>query len=96
MALAEKSAAVSAAASQRDSRRSENSIHTNFSLFDMDQSIKIRTYWMNMLGLTMITASLQIMWQTARVWGSTSTIQSHAFALTNLHGIFLVPVMYYL
>ena len=56
IALAEKQASAVAAA--RDSRRSENSVLTNFSLFDMDQSIKIRTYWLNMLALTLITALL--------------------------------------
>ena len=45
--------------------------------------------------LHLLTALLQVVWQGARVWGSVHTIQSHAFTLTNLHGILLVPYMFY-
>ena len=73
---------------------SANSVDTAFSLFDMKDKIRPYTYWLHVITITCVASIMLIMWQTAVVWGSLHTVQSHAFLLTNLHGILLVPFMY--
>ena len=52
-----------------------------------------RTFLKNLYFITFITSCLQVTWITTMIWGSCHTVQAHAFALSNLHGILIIPIM---
>jgi hypothetical protein len=40
-----------------------------------------------------MAAFAYVLWNALLVWGTCNTVQSHAFALANLHGILIIPLM---
>lgn len=52
------------------------------------------TFYLNLVTLTVIAATLQVVWQYVRVSSSLQTTQSHVFTLSNLHGLLVVPLLY--
>ena len=56
------------------SQKSIRSVDTAFSLFDVETNLRPMTFWLNVVFLTLLTALLQVFWQSARVWGSLRTV----------------------
>jgi drug/metabolite transporter (DMT)-like permease len=52
-----------------------------------------RTFTRNLYFITVFTAFAYVIWNALMVWGTCNTVQSHAFALSNLHGILIIPIM---
>jgi hypothetical protein len=52
-----------------------------------------RTFLKNLYFITFLSSCLQVAWISTMIWGTCHTVQSHAFALSNLHGILIIPIM---
>lgn len=52
-----------------------------------------RTFLKNFYFISFLTACLAAIWLTIKVWGTQHTVQSHAYALSNLWAIMVIPVM---
>lgn len=52
-----------------------------------------RTFLKNIYFITFLTSVLATLWLSAKIWGTHHTVQSHAFALSNLWAVAVIPVM---
>ena len=52
-----------------------------------------RTFKRNLYFITVLTAFAYVLWNALMVYGTCNTVQSHAYALSNLHGILIIPLM---
>ena len=69
---------------------------TNLAIFDIESAIGKKTFTRNLYFLTILTAFFYVAWMSAMVWGACNTVQSHAVALSNLHGILIIPIMMFM
>lgn len=66
---------------------------TNIAGLDMEYVLGKRTFLKHTYFITFITACLQVAWMSTMIWGTCHTVQSHAYALSNLHGVIIIPIM---
>lgn len=66
---------------------------TNLAFLDIEVIFGKRTFKRNLYFITVLTAFSYVIWNALMVFGTCNTVQSHAFALSNLHGILIIPLM---
>lgn len=66
---------------------------TSVSYIDIETLLGARTFIKNMYFLTIITALCYCLWSSFLIYGCSNTVQSHAYALSNLHTILVIPLM---
>mmetsp|Transcript_9622 Transcript_9622/g.16160 ORF Transcript_9622/g.16160 Transcript_9622/m.16160 type:complete len:299 (+) Transcript_9622:647-1543(+) len=66
---------------------------TNLAVLNVAVSLGQRTFKRNKYFLTFLAALSFVIWQSLQVYGSLNLVQSHSYALSNLHGIIIIPFM---
>jgi drug/metabolite transporter (DMT)-like permease len=59
----------------------------------LEAKIGKRTFSKNLYFLILLSSCLFCLWTTISIWGTVHTIQSHSYALSNLHSILIIPVL---
>ena len=65
----------------------------NLALFDIEAKIGKRTFIKNLYFLSLFSSFLFCVWTTISIWGTVHTLQSHSYALSNLHGVLIIPIL---
>ena len=61
--------------------------------FDIEDMVGKRTFLKNFYFIAFLTSCLATFWLTVKVWGIQHTVQSHAYSLSNLWAIMVIPIM---
>lgn len=67
---------------------------SNVTVLEVKKQLKPLTFYTHLISLTILCALLQVLWQSARVYGALTTTEAHTFTLSNLHGIMAVPILF--
>ncbi len=63
------------------------------SYIDIETILGSKTFTYNLYFLTLLCGIFYCLWTQTVLYGCANTVQSHAYTLSSLHGILLIPIM---